>query len=278
MYIAAQRKISCFKGQPSSSGDPTVHEWISDVKSHLKMRQLSKVEEAAFILENLSGKARQEIYGRGDSVMSEPETIFSVLSRVFGDGDSSAQLQQKFFSYQQGPDEDLQTCSLNLVEIYDRMASLDQMFLANRDSNLKNRLAEAVYDENLQREIRRLSMESPNLSFFDTRDQILKWMGSSGMKPRNMKKVVSCHEMAESSIQVELKAQAEKIDLQQKLLERITKQLENQSYGGRSRPQHKDKNDRKCWICGSTEHFRRNCPEWFDRKKLDDYPPKPQLN
>ena len=49
-----------------------------------------------YLLEHLAGEARREILGRGDEVKSNPEQIFAVLVRVFGDGDSLPQLQQQF--------------------------------------------------------------------------------------------------------------------------------------------------------------------------------------
>ena len=64
---------------------------------------------------DLARKARQEIIGRGDEVMGDPEQIFQIMLRVFGDGDTLSQLQQRFFSYRQDTYEDLESCSLKLL-------------------------------------------------------------------------------------------------------------------------------------------------------------------
>ena len=97
---------------------------------------------------------------------------------MFGNGDSLPQLQQRFFTYQQA-NEDLLTCSLTLVALYDRIGDQDASFKACRDSALKGRLAEAVNDEGLRRELRRSNMECPELSFFDARDRPMEWLGTA---------------------------------------------------------------------------------------------------
>ena len=95
------------------------------MRSHLASRGLEKAAQATFIREHLTGRARQEIEGRGDAVKSDPELILSTLLKVFGDGNMLPQLQQKLYGYQQGSQEDLVACSLALVSLFDRMQRLD---------------------------------------------------------------------------------------------------------------------------------------------------------
>ena len=66
------------------------------------------------LMEHLAGEARREIRGggEGNEIKSNPDQIFAVLLRVFGDGDSLPQLQEQFFSYRQKEVEDLVSCSL----------------------------------------------------------------------------------------------------------------------------------------------------------------------
>lgn len=160
----------------------TADEWICEIKSHLATCKLPVDEQAAFIIEHLTGKARREIIGRGSMVARDPEKIFSVLISVFGDGASLPTLQERFFSYHQGDTEDIVNLSLELVDLYDRIARLDPTFLPSRESTLKGRLASAVRDENLRRELRRLNDESPELSFFELRDRWVQWIGTPSVK------------------------------------------------------------------------------------------------
>ena len=101
VYVTPSRKLERFKGKPVKGTDPSVEEWIEDARATCESKGLKKEQTALFLLEHLAGEARQEILGRGDEIKSNPEQIFAVLLRVFGDGDSLPQLQQQFFSYRQ---------------------------------------------------------------------------------------------------------------------------------------------------------------------------------
>ena len=47
------------------------------------------------------------------------------------------------------------TCSINLLELFDKIAEVDKTFKEGKQSILKDRLAEAVLDEGFGRELRR---------------------------------------------------------------------------------------------------------------------------
>ena len=118
-----------------------------------------------------------DIIGRLDIIgKDDTDKIFSSLRNTFGDGDTIPQLLQRFFSYSQST-EDLVSCSLNLHEMFDRIAEHDHTFRSNKNSVLKDRLAEAVRDEGLRWELRHLNTENPSLSYFDFRDRGDKWLG-----------------------------------------------------------------------------------------------------
>ena len=70
--------------------------------------------------------------------------------------------------------------SLKLVEMYDRICRIDPTYVPCRVGTLKGRLAEAARDEGLRRELRRLTMESGHLSYFDMRDRSIGWLGGLG--------------------------------------------------------------------------------------------------
>ena len=81
--------------------------------------------KAALLIDNLGGRARQEIVGRGTDTSNSPDAIFQILLTVFGDGDLLPQLQQRFFSYLQREGETLVTCSLCFPEsVSARMGSM----------------------------------------------------------------------------------------------------------------------------------------------------------
>ena len=171
IYIAPGRRLETFQGRPTHPSDQSVYDWILGVKTQLELRGLVGKEAATFIREHLVGDARREVNGRGAKVLEDPGEIFDVLARVFGDGNTLPQLQQKFYSFQQGNGQDLLACSLQLVEMYDRMVTLDKSNESQRENALKNRFAEAVRDESLKRELRRLNLDKPGLTFFELRDR-----------------------------------------------------------------------------------------------------------
>ena len=166
VYVAQSRKLERFRGRPVKTTDPTVKEWIEDAKASSDSKGLTKEQTSLYLIEHLAGDARREILGRGDEIKSNPEQIYAVLLRVFGDGDSLPQLQQQFFSYRQREGEDLVSLSLHLVQLFDRIVQLDSSFKPGRDSQLKNRLAEAVRDDNTRNRATTPELRTPRAFIF----------------------------------------------------------------------------------------------------------------
>ena len=63
IYVASGRRLERFRSAPEKPGDPSIREWVSDVRGQLASRQLTAEESASFILDHLAGRARQEILG-----------------------------------------------------------------------------------------------------------------------------------------------------------------------------------------------------------------------
>lgn len=260
VYVST-RRIERFRDRPKSTSDVSVQEFVSDMKSYLASHPMTLIQQTAVVMGHLAGRARQEIEGRGSTV-KDPSAIFSVLLTVFGDGDSLGQLRTKFYGYQQSVDEDLLGLSLVMVSLYRRMEDLDPDLSRDRDRVLKERLAEAVSDESLCREMRRLNMESTDLSFFDMRDRAERWMGSrQGRNSSAPKKTVSAQE---TPSQVDPLLQM--LQEHQKLLKDLSsevkslKQQKPQRYfkpGGQSQS---GERKRLCYVCDSPEHICRDCP------------------
>ena len=269
MYISTSRKVDRFRDKPVNASDITIQEWVEDVRVVLTSRKMRVEEQAAFVVEHLAGKARQEILGRGDSVKNDPERIFTTLLKVFGDGDSLAVLQQKFFSYQQKEREDLLTCSLGLVDLYDRICQLDRSYVACRDSALKGRLAEAVRDESLRRELRRLNIESPLLSFFDVRDRAIEWLGQTGSRKSTVVQEVSskCESGGDAILEL-LKKQTEQLKQQQQQINDILSSTYRKPGWGRGQSSAtRSFRPLRCFRCNATDHFVKDCPITADDVK-----------
>ncbi len=252
VYISPARKLDRFRGKNSTV---SIQEWIADVKGQILARNLSPEIQAPFAIENLAGPARQEILGRGEEVCRDVDQVFRILSTVFGEGDTLPMLQQRFFSYRQ-TDEDVITCSLTLVDLYDRIVQFDRTFGRNRDDTLKGRFAEAVKDELLQRELRRLNMDSPNLSFFDMRDRAIQWLGPSVPKQTCKVKVATLQETTGY--------RDDSHDGVFALIERQQKQIDDLVDTVKKMPKYRNKGDKQpfaCYACGSPDHMKRDCPK-----------------
>lgn len=252
MVMMSGRRIDRFRDRPVTSSDPSITEWVSDVRTQAASRKLTKSEFADFLVDNLAGKARQEILGRGEAISKDPDEIIKVLFKVFGDGDNLPMLQQRFYAYQQR-EEDLISCSLNMVELYDKIVQLDPSFAACRDASLKGRFAEAVKDEGLKRELRRLNIETPGLKFFELRDRAVHWIGRLATDKKsviNQEVQSACKEEEDPTLDL-----LEVVKRQEALIEKQQQQINSIL----SKPNNKPGKPRQCWNCGSTNHLRRNC-------------------
>lgn len=257
IMMLSGRRLDRFRDRPSTSSDPTISEWVADMRSQAATRKFTDPDFASFLIDNLAGKARQEILGRGDAVKNNPEAIIKVLFKVFGDGDNLPLLQQRFYAYKQ-KDEDLVTCSLNMVEIYDKIVQLDASFGACRDASLKGRFAEAVKDESLKRELRRLNIELPDQTFFELRDRAVHWIGRTSDKAlatnQEMTEICDKNELSNADI---IKRQEEMIRKQQRQIDSLLRNttIKSKQYNGYQ------KKRLSCWNCGSFSHLQRNCPK-----------------
>jgi len=248
IMLTTGRHIPQFRDRPSKPGDPTLSDWIGDLKSQSKSRKLIDKDFAMLICDSLGGRARQEILARESDVRESPEKIFWILNKVFGDGYDLPSAQQRFFGYKQQPNKDLITCSLDLIEIYDKIIEIDPSFTSMREQALKSQLAEAVLDEFHKREIRRLSTEFPCLSFLDVRDRIVDWIGSPiKVKQVNVQSLQSSSAPPANDLQAILKRQEAIIEKQQRQTNELL------SGNERRRPNF------VCWNCGKEGHSQRQC-------------------
>lgn len=262
VYVTTSRKLDRFRDKPVKSSDPEIDEWIEDVRSQLQLRELDKKGKALFVIDHLAGQARREILGRGPKTSEDPEEIFTVLRRVFGGGSELPDLQQQFYSYRQ-KEESLLESSLELLKLYDNMCQIEPSLSVGRDAALKSRLAEAVKDESLRRELRRLNMEVTTLDFFQMRDRAIHWLGVSSMSGKG-KQVVNQEIQQESAILDMLKKQAEQINVQQQQITSILTTLQSNSLTPRHKKPAQENNQtrkpRTCWRCDSPDHLIRECP------------------
>ena len=120
---------------------------------------------------------------------------------------------------------------------------------------MKERLAAAVTDHSVSREIRRLIREAPQLDFFQLRDRVVDWAG--GDQPAVVRVVSQEAATMPDGIAEFLKRQEAMMQAQNKQIGDLAAAV--QSLQGRDRRQQHD-GRRLCWACGSADHMHCNCP------------------
>ena len=246
IYISPGRRLEVFQGKPTRPTDHSARDWAASMRAQLELRGMTSKDGAAFIKEHLAGDARREILGRGKVVSEGPVQILDILIKVFGDGNTLPQLQQQFYSFQQGNGQDILGCSLQLLEIFDRIVDLDSTQEAHRESALKGRFAEAVRDEALRRKLRRLNIDHTELSFSDVRDRALQCLGPATQTPKEATvKAMSTDENILGLIKKQMEQQQKQLSELQSMMTRRRRPL----------------SDIRCYNCQGKGHMIRNCPQ-----------------
>ena len=174
VYISKDKKLDKFSGRPVKDTDPTAFEWVEDANHHLKNIS-GETAQLEFIYDHLMGQAKDEIRIRPESDRNTASKVLDIIKTVFEDAETVGQLQQRFYQRCQKSNESLQTYSLVLMKLMDRITKKDKKVLGDKDLMLKERFIDGVSDSLLRREMKRFSFEHKDLNFIDFRQMILKW-------------------------------------------------------------------------------------------------------
>ena len=267
IYVQRERRMPKLCGRPQKPDDPDVDDWASDMESHLKASPFSDREGLDFIMDHLSGAAGQEVRFR------EPRTAeeaLQIVRSVFGDVDTVGAAQEAFYTRVQQPGETLLDYSLALVKLFGKLSKRQTSLAPLRNETLKGRFASGVREPHLQREMRRLEMDQPGMSFWEFRDRGVSWLGKEVPKKMVSQDVISTVAGTgdgNAAIVKVLEAQQQQLQRMQDLLTKQQQQLDSvrntRSWEARRQPKHgyNAEGKRICYTCGSMDHISPNCPQ-----------------
>lgn len=272
IFVPRERRCPIFSGR----GDEDVFEWVEEMKSNLRARNLSVREEALFILDHLGGSARSEIKFRPREEREDPERVFFVLKELYGCAHSYISLQEQFFSRKQEEGESLQDFSHALFALMEKVVQCAPGGVPNSATLLRDQFVEHVLDNSLCRELKRYVRIHPQSTVLDVRKEAIRWV-DEGFRPDTRERSYSVpslatqyrvqgHSLPASSREnsAELAELKEILRAQQEQLNQLTQglqQLQSQHVFNQSRRF----NPIICRRCNQPGHIARNCVLDFRR-------------
>ena len=134
-----------------------------------------EIAQVEFIYDHLVGQAKDELRIRPEADRNTASKILDIMETAFEDAEIVGQLQQRFYQHCQKSNESLQTSSLVLMKLMDRITKKDKKVLGDKGLMLKEGCIDGVTDSLLRREMKRFSFEHKELNYIDFRQMILKW-------------------------------------------------------------------------------------------------------
>lgn len=171
-YIPRERKCPVFRGN-SGIG---IGDWVEEVRSSMRARYLSPLDQAYFIYDHLEGEAKEEIRYRPRADREDPERLFDILQELYGCSKSYVTLQENFFSRKQLEGESLQEYSHALFCLMEKVSRSTPGGLGNSAVLLRDQFVEYVLDPALRRELKRLVRQNPEYTLLDVRKEAIRWV------------------------------------------------------------------------------------------------------
>jgi len=184
VYVAKDRRLPTLKGQEIGDMGLDVTEWVDDMRRHLKTRGLSGASAVQEIQEYLDGAAKRELRLRSADDQASPDRVLHILECVYGDGDTLDTLKDKFSHCIQGDRESVMDFSVRLVALTDRIGRFTDQAASDTQAELKRRFVVGVSDEFLQRQLRDILEDHPQMEFWALRDRAIRWLGSTSLPAR----------------------------------------------------------------------------------------------
>ena len=261
LVVVPRDRATKLSGRPSSDRDPEVIEWAEDMRRLTK--DLSDAEGVQFVLDHLTGHARDEVRLCPPDQRKKAEDVISWILTTYACHETPSARWSDFYGRQQRPGESLQDYSLQLMKLLRRVelaSPKDCPQMGNKDTILCERFAAGLSDRSLQRDVRRYVQEHPEVSFANLRSKVLAWETPSlPVLGATAAHVTSDH----GKLERQLDQQAEQLQATQAAVDKLCQQLASILQGQQdpSPPTGATRNrGLTCYSCGGKGHIARVCP------------------
>lgn len=265
VFVPQDRKCPKFNGRSGVM----IEEWVEEAQACMRLRHLSTIDQAFFLVDHLEGEAKEEIRYRPRDEREDPNKIIKALRELYGCMSSYVALQESFFSRRQQDGETLLEFSLALLSLLEKVKRQSPHGMPNADALLRDQFVEHVNDGALRRELKQLVRRQPTATLLDVRSEAMRWEheGMPGGARGRSQSVPSAygiqygvqglqHTGSTTATTSELSELREMLKKQQQQLNQLTQsvaQIRN-PHSQSSRP-----HTIICRRCQQSGHFARDC-------------------
>ncbi|XP_073715645.1 uncharacterized protein [Misgurnus anguillicaudatus] len=270
VFIPRERRCPKFNGRSGVS----ISEWVEEAEACMRLRQMSRLDQAFFLFDHLEGEAREEIKYRPDSEKCDPDKIIFALRDLYGCSESYVALQEVFFSRRQQEGETLLEFSLALLSLLEKVKSRAPHVIPNADTVLRDQFVECVLDSALRRELKQFVRRQPTATLLEVRGEAIRWeregtlggvRGRSHSVPLVSGIQYGVHGESGAGIGSSQGTQTSELDELRKLLRQQQQQIDNltraiaQNQNSYTRGRSPRMDRIVCRRCQQSGHFAREC-------------------
>lgn len=196
LYVPRERKIRSFSGK---DGELTVQEFVEDIESLFRAREMSNDEKCDLIVSHLEGDARHEIRYWPKEDARTPRRVLEILLEVFGEKRSVSQLQELFYLRKQLEGESIRSFAAALQGLLETLTRKDSRSVNDPDRVLAEHFAEGLKDRVLRREVKQQLRLRPDMAFVELREEAIMWSEEEERPPAVRRHVAGNRELAATS-------------------------------------------------------------------------------